>query len=131
CIEVLRGFGNVNRVLSVEDLGLHRFLIRPGDEPQLLAFAHRRLDALCDHERRYNGELIATLKIFLATECSLTRAAEQLSVHINTVQYRVRRVEELAGVKLRSPEGLMEMHLALLVAALRPTEFPVFTDRLS
>lgn len=125
CIDVLRGFQNTDRVLMVEELGLHRFLIRPGDESQLLEFAHQRLDALLEHERRYSSELLQTLKVFLGTECSLTRAAERLSVHINTVQYRVRKVEDLTGVKLRTPDGLMEIHLALLVASLRPTEFPV------
>ncbi|MBW3634371.1 MAG: GAF domain-containing protein, partial [Chloroflexi bacterium] len=128
CIEVLRGFRNVDRVLSVEELGLHRFLIGPDDEPELLAFAHRRLDALCEHERRYSGGLLHTLNVFLATECSLTKAAEQLSVHINTVQYRVRRVEELTGVRLRSPGGLMEIHLALLIASLQSDEFPVLRE---
>lgn len=128
CIEVLRGFQNTDRILSVEELGLHRFLIRPGDEAHLLAFAHRRLDALLEHERRYSGELLLTLRVFLAAECSLTKAAARLSVHINTVQYRVRRVEELTGVRLRTPEGLMEIHLALLVASLRPGEFPMVAD---
>lgn len=123
CVEVLRGFQNTNRVLMVEELGLHRFLIRPGDEPQLLEFAHRRLDALFEHERRYSSELLKTLEVFLNTECSLTKAAEQLSVHINTVQYRVRKVEDLTGVRLRTPQGLMEIHLALLIASLRPAEF--------
>ena len=131
CVEVLRGFSNTNRVLMVEELGLHRFLIRPGDEPQLLAFAHQRLDALCEHERRYSGELLQTLKVFLSTECSLTRAAEQLSVHINTVQYRVRKVEDLTGVKLRTPQGLMEIHLALLIGSLRPDEFPALEAALA
>ena len=104
------------------------FYIRPGDELQLLTFAHQRLDALFEHERRYSGELLHTLKVFLGTECSLTRAAGLLSVHINTVQYRVRRVEDLTGVRLRSPEGLMEIHLALLIASLRPNEFSILPE---
>jgi PucR family transcriptional regulator, purine catabolism regulatory protein len=128
CVEVLRGFQNTNRMLMVEELGLHRFLIRPGDEPQLLEFAHRRLDTLFEHERRYSSELLKTLEVFLNTECSLTKAAEQLSVHINTVQYRVRKVEDLTGVRLRTPQGLMEVHLALLIASLRPAEFPILAN---
>lgn len=124
CIEMLRAFSNTNRVLPVEELGLHRFLIRPGDEAQLLEFAHLRLDPLLEHERRYSSELVQTLNIYLGVECSLTRTAKQLTVHVNTVQYRIRRVEELTETKLRSPQGLMAIYLALFVASLRPDEFP-------
>jgi sugar diacid utilization regulator len=124
CIEMLRAFGNGNRVLPVEELGLHRFLIRPGDEANLLDFAHLRLDPLLEHERRYSSGLLLTLTIYLDLECSLTRTAEQLTVHVNTVQYRIRRVEDLTGIKLRSPHGLMTIYLALFVASLRPDQFP-------
>jgi DNA-binding PucR family transcriptional regulator len=43
---------------------------------------------------------------------------------VNTVQYRLRRIEELTGARLRGPHGLMEIHLALLIAFLNPREFP-------
>jgi hypothetical protein len=45
-------------------------------------------------------------------------------VHANTVQYRLRRVEELTGVRVRATHGLLELQLALLIGVLVPREFP-------
>ena len=45
-------------------------------------------------------------------------------MHVNTVQYRLRRVEQLTGSLLSTPEGLMEIQLALMIASLSPRDFP-------
>lgn len=124
CLEVLHRFGNRDRILAIEQLGLHRFLLRSKDDEQLLEFAHLRLDRLLEHDRKYSVQLLKTLTVFLDLDCSLTRTAKHLLVHVNTIQSRLQRIEELSGVNLRSSQGLMEIHLALLVASLCPREFP-------
>jgi hypothetical protein len=45
-------------------------------------------------------------------------------MHPNTVQYRIRRLEQLTGIALSTPEGLMELQLALMIASLNPRDFP-------
>ncbi len=45
-------------------------------------------------------------------------------LHANTVQYRLRRVEELRRVKVRTTAGLLELQLALLIGMLVAREIP-------
>jgi DNA-binding PucR family transcriptional regulator len=41
-------------------------------------------------------------------------AARQLHVHKNTLGYRLRRVEQLLGVNLRTPRDVAAVQLALM-----------------
>jgi DNA-binding PucR family transcriptional regulator len=60
--------------------------------------------------------LRATLRVFLEEGSSFVRAARRLSVHENTVTYRVRRAEELLGH--RAVERQLELRVALRLARL-------------
>ena len=53
-----------------------------------------------------------TARVFLATGGSYTATADQLILHRNTAQYRIRKAEELRGRPLR--EGRLDVELALL-----------------
>jgi DNA-binding PucR family transcriptional regulator len=59
-----------------------------------------------------NRGLRETALVFLRTGGSYTATAEQLILHRNTAQYRVRQAEEVRGRPLR--EGRLDVELALL-----------------
>lgn len=59
-------------------------------------------------------ELIKTVKTFLRQNQSFKATADALHIHINTLHYRIKRVEELTGLNLRHTEDLLIFHLAFL-----------------
>ena len=63
----------------------------------------------------YDGDsgLLETLREFLAQGGSWNRTAEVLHVHLNTVRYRIKRVEELLGRDLGSTTDRLDVFLAL------------------
>ncbi|WP_411757733.1 PucR family transcriptional regulator [Streptomyces venezuelae] len=58
--------------------------------------------------------LMETLEVFLAHDCSWARTAEALHVHVNTVHYRVERIETLTGRDLSRLEHKADLRAALL-----------------
>ncbi|MEW1699647.1 helix-turn-helix domain-containing protein [Streptomyces sp. NPDC091278] len=58
--------------------------------------------------------LLETLEVFLAHDCSWTRTAEALHLHVNTVHYRIDRVEALTGRDLSSLDHRLDLRAALL-----------------
>jgi hypothetical protein len=68
-----------------------------------------RLGTLDEAER---GDLLLTLEAFLAAG-SIHGAATQLSVHRNSVKYRLKRIEELTRIDLEDPETRFLVQLAL------------------
>jgi hypothetical protein len=79
--------------------------------------ADRLLGELLDPAVRYDAErgseLIATLRAYVAGGFSPTRSAERLTVHANTVLYRLKRVRELTGRDPQDPDDLVLLALAL------------------
>ncbi|MFD4373843.1 PucR family transcriptional regulator [Streptomyces sp. NPDC058486] len=64
--------------------------------------------------RGSSAMLLETLEVFLAHDCSWTRTAEALHVHVNTVHYRVERIEALTGRDLSRLDDRVDLRAALL-----------------
>ncbi|MFJ9209538.1 PucR family transcriptional regulator [Streptomyces sp. NPDC102264] len=77
------------------------------------AFTARLLDPLRDYDRRHRAELIPTLEAFLDCDGSWTRCAARLHLHVNTLRYRVGRIEQLTGRDLARLEDKLDFFLAL------------------
>ncbi|MGW7359113.1 PucR family transcriptional regulator [Streptomyces sp. NPDC054802] len=77
------------------------------------AFTARLLDPLRDYDRRHRAELIPTLEAFLDSDGSWTRCAGRLHLHVNTLRYRVGRIEQLTGRDLSRLEDKLDFFLAL------------------
>jgi DNA-binding PucR family transcriptional regulator len=84
-----------------------------GSTELLQAWVAETLGALADDDE-HNARLRDTLRIFLQENGSYKTTAERLTLHKNTVQYRVRKAEE----SLRRPIGpdRLQIELALLAS---------------
>ncbi|KOY55888.1 PucR family transcriptional regulator [Streptomyces sp. XY332] len=97
----------VTPVRSVEQLDTLAALLAGVPEEVRAVYAARTLGALGD------GMLRETLEVFLANNCSWTRTAEALHLHVNTVHYRIERVESLTGRDLSRLEHKLDLYAAL------------------
>ncbi len=64
------------------------------------------------------GKLWRTLQAFLRSPDDLQSLAAELHVHVNTLRYRLKRIEELVQEPLRRPETLAKLYLALQIDAM-------------
>lgn len=76
-------------------------------------FAERVLGPVVEYDRRNGGGLLETLEVFLGCEGSWRVAAERMHVHLNTVRYRIGRVEELTGRDLGRLDDRLDLYLAM------------------
>jgi DNA-binding PucR family transcriptional regulator len=102
-------------VVDVRELGLPAYLLRTGTTDELRSFVDQLLGPLEEHDRRRGSQLCRTLRTWLDTGCSVPAAATALTVHPNTVSYRLGRVERLLGRDVRRTDTRMELQLALTV----------------
>ncbi|MEV0946862.1 PucR family transcriptional regulator ligand-binding domain-containing protein [Rhodococcus sp. NPDC049939] len=71
------------------------------------------LGPLVVHDRTSEGELVNSVKVFLRNDGAWKQSADELKIHRQTLVYRLRRVEELTGLKPTSTEGSAMLWLAL------------------
>jgi hypothetical protein len=88
-----------------EELASHVLLLPFVPDDVRRAFAGRLLEPLRAYDRRHRAGLVATLQAYLAADGSWTRCAALLHLHVNTVRYRMSRVERLTG---RDPTRLAD-----------------------
>ncbi|WP_405408307.1 PucR family transcriptional regulator [Streptomyces decoyicus] len=86
------------------------------------AFADGLLRALREHDEKGRGDLVASLRAWLARHGQWDAAAADLGVHRHTLRYRMRRVEEILGRSLDDADVRMELWLALKATSGAPGE---------
>ncbi|MBC9726508.1 PucR family transcriptional regulator ligand-binding domain-containing protein [Streptomyces sp. TRM68367] len=96
-----------------QELASHVLLLPFVPDDVRRAFTARLLDPLRDYDRRHRAELIPTLEAFLDCDGSWTRCANRLHLHVNTLRYRVGRIEQLTGRDLSRLEDKLDFFLAL------------------
>ncbi|MFF8789297.1 PucR family transcriptional regulator [Streptomyces sp. NPDC015125] len=96
-----------------EELASHVLLLPFVPDDVRRAFTARLLDPLRDYDRKHRAELIPTLEAFLDCDGSWTRCANRLHLHVNTLRYRVGRIEQLTGRDLSRLEDKLDFFLAL------------------
>ncbi|MGK5111188.1 MULTISPECIES: PucR family transcriptional regulator [unclassified Geodermatophilus] len=98
-------FPELERVAAWDRLGSLRLLVSIS-EPDLRVLIDPRIITLhCDHR-----ELLATVETYLDTGGDITSTCKALNVHRGTVYYRLRRVEELTGLSIRSGADRLTIH---------------------
>ncbi|GAA5135244.1 PucR family transcriptional regulator [Pseudonocardia adelaidensis] len=71
---------------------------------------------LVEYDREHRTDLVASVVAWLDAMGDVRAAAERLTVHPNTLRYRVRRATAIAGLRLDEPRARLVHHLQLLAA---------------
>jgi sugar diacid utilization regulator len=113
-------------VLRFDSLGVYRMLSSVTDPAGIEEFMNEQLGPLLDYDKQHHSCLLLTLARYFDSGCNYDEAAEALSVHRNTVKYRVKRIGELLGRDPQDGEARLDLHLAIKVwltlESLRRTE---------
>ncbi|GAP97670.1 PucR family transcriptional regulator [Leptolyngbya sp. NIES-2104] len=105
-------FSGDNQVYCLDDLGVAAF-VGISDESTKIDLAKHLLSPL-DQE----PELIDTLQVFFAENCYPSSTASRLSIHRNTLSYRLDKITSLTGLNPRLFDDAIQIRLALLLRSL-------------
>ena len=100
-------------VVTSDEVASHVLLLATLPDDVRRTYSNRVLGPVLEHDRRTHADLLLTLQEFLACSCSWARTAESLHLHVNTVRYRIERVEQLTGRDLSRLEDRVDVFLAL------------------
>ena len=85
-------------------------LERSADEDFLM---HDDLRALIDYDARNDSELVDTLKTYLDNERNVSRTAEAMFLHRNSIAYRLDKIRSLVASDLDDPENRLFLALSI------------------
>ncbi len=114
-----RLFGS-GQTAAFADLGAYRLLAQLQGTPELQAFERETLGDLILYDQKSGSQLLPTLEAFFNANGNLSKTAEMLFVHRNTLMYRLNRIQELTGLSLDDPETRFDLQLALKMYHVSP-----------
>jgi DNA-binding PucR family transcriptional regulator len=92
---------------------LHELLLASVPVLVLRSSRERLLGPVQEYDTRHNADLLPTLRSFLACDGSWSACAARMYVHVNTVRYRISRIEALTGRDLSALADRVDFFLAL------------------
>jgi len=102
-------------VLRVASLGAFRLVLRGAASRRIVDDCCAMLRKVAEYDKRHGSELIATFSAFLKSDFSPQRTATMMAVHPHTVQYRLKRFQQIFGISLRDAEGRLSAELAMRI----------------
>lgn len=118
-VEIGRKLNGPGRVTFSSSLGTNIILYEAGQSNTWRAFSERLINRLEEYDRKHDSQLVETLEAYLETGGNIAAAARRLHTHINTVRYRLGRVEEITGRSLKSTSNRFDFQLTLQIKKLR------------
>jgi hypothetical protein len=110
-----RGGAAAMSVVTSDEVASHELLLASVPGRVLRSFRERLLGPLVAYDSQHRAELLPTLREFLACSGSWNTCAAKMYVHVNTVRYRIRRIEELTGRDLACLDDRVDFFLALRI----------------
>ncbi len=117
-LRLTRRAGGKGRVASYRSLGAFRLLLEVQSPDALRRFVEELLGPLLNYAQSRDTPLLETLEALSASRWIRRAAARQLGIHINSMTYRVERIEALTGLQLDEPETRVAISIALRARAM-------------
>ena len=102
-------------VYNAKDQALSYLVTEITSSIDVTSFLHPALEKLDRYDKTNQSSLLETLRAYLNHDCNAQRCANELYLHRNSLQYRVRRIQEIAGVSLDNPEERAYLRLSFLL----------------
>jgi DNA-binding PucR family transcriptional regulator len=112
-LRLSRRAGRASQVTSYRSLGALRLLLEVRDPTVLGKFVEETLGPVLHYAERHRTPLLPSLEALVGQGWNQRAAARQLQVHINTLTYRVQRLEDLLNASLDDAETRVVLSIAL------------------
>lgn len=95
------------------ELGIYRYLLQVKQWEEEQGYRNERIEQLKLYDRDNQTAMLETLETFLDAAGKVNVTAQRLHVHINTLSYRLRRIEEIIRVDLENMNQRAALYLEL------------------
>lgn len=110
-----RLFEDGRQIIPYEDYKSYDLFFGLRDEDVFTRYATEVVRKISEYDRKNATQYMETLYYYLASGCSVQKAAQKLYVHRNTVAYRVTKVKELFGITFDDTEKNYANYMSCLL----------------
>ncbi len=108
---------DTTQIIFFDSLGFYKILSEK-NRSELERFIEDLLQPVFEYDRNKKGELIKTLETYYENNRNLKLTSSKMYTHYNTVLYRIKKIEELAGISLDNPDDALNLEIAVNILKL-------------
>jgi sugar diacid utilization regulator/GAF domain-containing protein len=117
-IKLIEKFTKQGHVVLFEELGIYTLLGQIENEDELKKYATNTLGSLISYDEKKGTEFVHTLLSFLENNCNIQQTAKKTFIHVNTLNYRLSRIQEILASDLRRVDDRLKLHVAFKILEL-------------
>lgn len=102
---------NISDVLKENDQ--YKILLEIKDKEKIEEYCKNVIGAILDWDNKYGGNYYETLKCYFDNDASVIRAAKEMNIHRNTINYKIKKIESLLNCNMSSFEERFSIMLAM------------------
>lgn len=114
-LKIVNKFGKRNVLMKFCEIGVYSLLFQIESKEELEAYYHRILGKLVSYDQKNGTSFLTTLEAFIKNNFNLQKTSKSAYMHVNTLNYRLRRVQEITGTDLDSAEERLNVQMALKI----------------
>lgn len=107
--------GLKGNIFFYRDQGIYTLLSHVDDTRILDTYVEEKLGKLLQADELNDGKLSETLENYLNCSCNAKKTAEEMFLHRNTLNYRLKKIREILGCDLEKLDTCLELKLAFLI----------------
>ncbi|MGB4274672.1 MAG: PucR family transcriptional regulator ligand-binding domain-containing protein [Bacillota bacterium] len=112
-MDICRIVWGPGQIATKEKLDIYRLFYHCGSQGEMAEFCSKLLSSLVKGDTGSRTELIHTLRVYLECGASITKTAQSLFIHENTLRYRLKKIEKVTGLDLKDSKNCFKLALAL------------------
>ena len=106
------------KVLSASSMGIYKYMFNSGNQQEILNYCNDKLKKLEMYDNTNGSFLIDTLVNYYMCGFNVGKTAEMMYVHRNSLQYRLKKIEEILEISLDDSMEYLDLVNCILVKRL-------------
>ncbi|NGP44855.1 hypothetical protein G4V62_07735 [Bacillaceae bacterium SIJ1] len=112
-VSIAKDTGRIGELVHFSSLGLHRLFAVVQDAETLQQMYEETIGPLDTFDEENDIQLVTTLETYFSCNEQLKWTSEALFVHVNTLKYRLRKVQQLTGLDVKITDDKTKLYLGL------------------
>lgn len=100
-------------LVSFSELGIYQYLDVLAEKRKHDSYPNYSLTRLEAYDKVHHSNLVETLEQFIECDSNVNTAAKKLNIHVNTLNYRLKRISKIAEIDLKNINEKFSIYLEI------------------
>lgn len=110
-------FSNYN-IVYYDSLNTIKLLYPLKDDKDVQQYYDETIKKIEEYDKKNGTQFLETLETYFKYNLKKTLVADKLFIHVETLRYRLNRIEEITGYSVEETEGLFALQMGLKIRSL-------------